>query len=672
MSAGGLSYSGLQTKRRVTLPSVEMWGSNMNILKDPPKGVYTRRVDKVGDTQNVLMETDMSGDRACEYIQVYARGVNPMVSVSYDNFGNNGGQNPLGGADTPSFYNRQVRYPYRVETLRPPILRQEDLLPYSRMPRVWFHAETNPEFPQFKQTMACDTQKSSTRDDERMLRYRDYHDTVLGSEKTVVDETSYSGHASKSDEDVLKSMRETATRISSSDAGSQWVTTSPSSGTTDTPLHAHAQSSVSTSTIQKSLRNETQTPTKEIERNRRIYEAFSQKAMPFHGQGNPNDPTRVKKALNPNMMFITAQTNNRLTRETPQTAPSLPLKETVKNKRKSASVETYRSMISRGSGGGHQSDTHVTQSSVVPTKRMLYKAVETTKSQDIHRDNNTRETYMAPENTIHKKILRPTAVTKKIGIEHIQQHDPSHQLSKKSVVEHKKNIVHDGTRTTSVSGQREWSDERQPEATRGSVHSDILHSHATTNQGDPRTFSSGRLDDRNIEHMLRGINHDKTILSHEGIKTFHEQSMMSVTDPSFVSRHLDRVVPQGGYQTASQMAGIERESSDRGSHGDLRRRHLLIENTTTRRSDDIPLYSDMYDSTVQTRTHQSHARRRLPMEGFLHNHSAVPVLGGTSHGDNVSTPVTDDRVTLRRRAFDTFMERQGQDVPPQWIGHSYP
>ena len=49
MSAGGLSYSALQTNRRVTLPSVEMWNTNMNILKDPPKGVYTRRVDKVGD-----------------------------------------------------------------------------------------------------------------------------------------------------------------------------------------------------------------------------------------------------------------------------------------------------------------------------------------------------------------------------------------------------------------------------------------------------------------------------------------------------------------------------------------------------------------------------------------------------------------------------------------------
>ena len=27
---------------KVTLPSVDTWGTNMNILKDPPKSVFTR------------------------------------------------------------------------------------------------------------------------------------------------------------------------------------------------------------------------------------------------------------------------------------------------------------------------------------------------------------------------------------------------------------------------------------------------------------------------------------------------------------------------------------------------------------------------------------------------------------------------------------------------------
>ena len=50
MSAGGLSYSGLTNYGRVTLPSVDTWGTNMNILRDPPKSVMTRRIDKVGET----------------------------------------------------------------------------------------------------------------------------------------------------------------------------------------------------------------------------------------------------------------------------------------------------------------------------------------------------------------------------------------------------------------------------------------------------------------------------------------------------------------------------------------------------------------------------------------------------------------------------------------------
>ncbi len=54
MSAGGLSYHALQTNRRVTLPSVESWGSNMNILKDPPKSITTRKIDKVFDNNTFL------------------------------------------------------------------------------------------------------------------------------------------------------------------------------------------------------------------------------------------------------------------------------------------------------------------------------------------------------------------------------------------------------------------------------------------------------------------------------------------------------------------------------------------------------------------------------------------------------------------------------------------
>ena len=78
-----LSYSGIVNYGKVTLPSVESWGTNMNILKDPPKSVHTRKIDKVGETSAITTSIDESGDRFCEAINYYARGQNPMVSVSY-------------------------------------------------------------------------------------------------------------------------------------------------------------------------------------------------------------------------------------------------------------------------------------------------------------------------------------------------------------------------------------------------------------------------------------------------------------------------------------------------------------------------------------------------------------------------------------------------------------
>lgn len=156
MSAGGISYDCLTTSRKVTLPSVESWGTNMNIVKDPNKGIFTRRKDKVGDTQEILLAQDESGDRIAECINVYARGVNPMVSVSYDNYGNNGG-----GGSRSYFGKQQVSLPYKPEVFIPPIQRQEDLVPLSRLPRNWFYAFTNPELPNVIQKMSCPEERAS-------------------------------------------------------------------------------------------------------------------------------------------------------------------------------------------------------------------------------------------------------------------------------------------------------------------------------------------------------------------------------------------------------------------------------------------------------------------------------------------------------------------------------
>ena len=167
MSSGGISYDCIRgSSRKVTLPSVEMWGTDMNILKDPPKSLFTRRIDKVGQTSEILNMIDDSGDRICEMIKLYPRGVNPSVSVSYSNYGTNGGQNRMAaGTDGNccskgiSTVGQQAKLPYRVDiqgAYRAPIRTGFDLLPLSRMPRVWTYAFSNPAMPRYMELTKCD------------------------------------------------------------------------------------------------------------------------------------------------------------------------------------------------------------------------------------------------------------------------------------------------------------------------------------------------------------------------------------------------------------------------------------------------------------------------------------------------------------------------------------
>jgi len=139
-----LSYSGLNNYGKATLPSAESWGTNMNILRDPPKSLTTRRIDKVGDTSNITDMIDSSGGRACEAISHYAYGVNPMVSVSYSSEGNNGGNRSTGltaGGNTQSYGPHTIM---KDGAFRPPVWLPEDLQPLSRMPRVFTSTNSNP------------------------------------------------------------------------------------------------------------------------------------------------------------------------------------------------------------------------------------------------------------------------------------------------------------------------------------------------------------------------------------------------------------------------------------------------------------------------------------------------------------------------------------------------
>lgn len=164
MSAGGLSYSGLVNNGKVTLPSIETWGSNMNILRDPPKSYFTRKIDKVGDNSSITEMIDGSGNRSCEAIQVYARGVNPSVSVSYSNNGNNGG-NRSGGITSGINNGQAAKLPYRIMedgAFRPPVLLQKDLLPLSRLPRKLTSVYTTKDFADFSRKLrTCGTSEET-------------------------------------------------------------------------------------------------------------------------------------------------------------------------------------------------------------------------------------------------------------------------------------------------------------------------------------------------------------------------------------------------------------------------------------------------------------------------------------------------------------------------------
>jgi hypothetical protein len=124
----------------------------MNILRDPPKSITTRRIDKVFENNDITDLVEDSGDRICDGINVYARGVNPMVSISYDNNSNNAGMS----GNATSFSNRtQARLPYPAfqgGAFRPPIYTQRDLLPLSRLPRAWFGTTSTPGFVDFSKT----------------------------------------------------------------------------------------------------------------------------------------------------------------------------------------------------------------------------------------------------------------------------------------------------------------------------------------------------------------------------------------------------------------------------------------------------------------------------------------------------------------------------------------
>jgi len=158
-----VSYSGIVGRGgTLTLPSVDSGLGSMNILRDPPKSIMTRRRDRVGMTSSITEMQDMAADRVCENISVYARGVNPMVSVSYSNNGNGNMSGGIrSGGQTHAFL------PYTIMkdgAFRPPIVSPEQLMPLSRQPRGNTQAFTQPGYADFSKKLMCPGSSYGTKD----------------------------------------------------------------------------------------------------------------------------------------------------------------------------------------------------------------------------------------------------------------------------------------------------------------------------------------------------------------------------------------------------------------------------------------------------------------------------------------------------------------------------
>jgi len=178
-----ISYSGIvgYGSGKATLPSVESWGSNMNVLRDPSRSIQTKQYNNhILLTSEITQMIDDSGDRFNESILVYPRGVNPMVDVSYGNEGNNGGQRrgnraSAGLVDGSSNSGKQSFLPYRIMqggAFRPPARDQRELLPLSRLPRVWTSSYTQPGFADFTKKLQCPTDnEKGTRKSADVLRW---------------------------------------------------------------------------------------------------------------------------------------------------------------------------------------------------------------------------------------------------------------------------------------------------------------------------------------------------------------------------------------------------------------------------------------------------------------------------------------------------------------------
>ena len=132
-------YSSINTNKNLNFVHNETdgWGGHLDIKKDPPRGIITRKIDKVGMDNSLLELIDESGDRNCQSINTYQRGKNPMTTSGHVEYGNY----------SSSLSGPQASLPNKIMnngSFRPPIISPQDLLPLSRQNRITTSNITNP------------------------------------------------------------------------------------------------------------------------------------------------------------------------------------------------------------------------------------------------------------------------------------------------------------------------------------------------------------------------------------------------------------------------------------------------------------------------------------------------------------------------------------------------
>lgn len=670
MSAGGLSYSGLKTQSKVTLPSVEMWGTNMNILQDPYRSVQTRRIDKVGDTQSILLAQDESGDRICEMINVYSRGVNPMVSVSYDNYSNNAGAR---GTRTAA------SLPYKVENVRPPVLRQEDLLPLSRLPRNWFYNYSNPSFPDLVQAEQCTETDKCVRSEilhpsafankskiqtTDTTQIRDAASNSIGDAMNVSAHSKAAApfHSSMRDEpdlnpekkSILRDKRHVnaQTNLRLDDGGSQisdamdggrinnhiqhidvrsnssgFDQERPSSAMDGgrigdklkVPVATHKYNNQQLASIEN---NFTTKDKKQLNEHRRIYEAFSKKSMPVGG-GNIQEKDTTK-FINKNRYLCIAKTNK-----------------TVEN-----FVHPHESSVS-----------------TIPTKPFLYKDIRTQPTSIFHVsiDEKTKDKkgiIDAPLRVDGKTVASRTALQKILPHDNLSRTyaAPASQAynisSGKTAAVHvnhdieslDKGSVHDSIMHISTESAKQLPAGKQP--TDDSTMTFRLNPHIYTNIKTTATRIGQTIPHDIMEHEFK----NKT----SGGSAFTNKNMNSgknIMDGAHVVIHNDKKTPIYS-ATTNANSPFSRDQSPEFIH-EQRRRVLHTDYDVKFDEAQVHNVADVYQ--IQSRDGTKRTQPMLPVGGFEGQGSAVPVFDQyDNYAQNLSDPQRD---RLRQRTQDMFHER---------------